>query len=253
MRSDMYKVIVERPRKGKQPYSHAERFRNDWNGPSFLGMRAGYGRPWLNENLGPLRRFLHAQIGRPWDKVFSEISRNIDRRNTVQQHIHQHLDDFIAIQVEWRDGQLIDLKDGCTWRNRWRQTLYVDPRTGLIRRKPGPSRTEQRREQSTQERQSIEARRRELSDDRWLMRLEDQWYEVHLAPLPQPVYREVVVEGKRRVQRLDRAVFDVVLRERVRSHDFADARKKMYGRWREVYATFKRQLSRRELEAHGLR
>ena len=56
-----------------------------------LGMRAGYGYRGLNENLAPLRRYLHAQIGRPWNKVFSEICAGIDRRNTVQQHIHQHI------------------------------------------------------------------------------------------------------------------------------------------------------------------
>jgi hypothetical protein len=99
-------------------------------------MRAGYGYRSLNENLTPLRRYLNAQIGRPWNKVFSEICAGIDRRNTVQQHIHQHIRDFIAIDVDVREGQLVDLAP------RWgilglgsgiSQELYVDPRTGLIR------------------------------------------------------------------------------------------------------------------------
>jgi hypothetical protein len=30
-------------------------------------MRAGYGYRSLNENLAPLRRYLRAQLGRPWD------------------------------------------------------------------------------------------------------------------------------------------------------------------------------------------
>ena len=63
----------------------------------------------LNENLAPLRRYLHAQVGRPWNKVFSEIC-CIDRRNTVQQHIHQHIGDpFIAVDVDVREGRPIDL------------------------------------------------------------------------------------------------------------------------------------------------
>ena len=33
----------------------------------------------LNEHLGPLRRYLDSQVGRPWDKVFSEICPHIDR------------------------------------------------------------------------------------------------------------------------------------------------------------------------------
>jgi len=44
MREDMYKVIVERPRRGKSGDSAAARLRRDFDGPMRLGMRAGYGR-----------------------------------------------------------------------------------------------------------------------------------------------------------------------------------------------------------------
>jgi hypothetical protein len=134
MREDMYKVIVERPRRGKEGYATAARLRKDFDGPMRLGMRAGYGYRSLNENLAPLRRYLHAQIGRPWNKVFGEICAGIDRRNTVQQHIHQHIHDFIAIDVDVRGGQLIDLVARWGFRGGISQGLYVDPRTGLIRR-----------------------------------------------------------------------------------------------------------------------
>ena len=50
MRADMNKVLVERPRKGKGNYNLAKRLRDDFEGPQQLGIRAGYGRPWLNEN-----------------------------------------------------------------------------------------------------------------------------------------------------------------------------------------------------------
>lgn len=104
MREDMYKVIVERPRRGKYGYDTAARRRNDFEGSASLGMRAGYGYRALNENLAPLRRYLRAQVGRPWNKVFSEICAGIDGRNSMQQHIRQHIDDFIATKVEVRDG-----------------------------------------------------------------------------------------------------------------------------------------------------
>ena len=136
MREDMYKVIVERPRRGKDGYAAAARLRNDYSGPTRLRTRAGYGCRSLNENLAPLRRYLRAQVGRPWDKVFSEICANIDRRNTVQQHIHQHIRDFIATDVGFRDGQLVELTSRRTLRpsdSGIYQELYVDPNTGLIR------------------------------------------------------------------------------------------------------------------------
>src|SRR6185437_8674330 len=108
MRSDMYKVIVERPRRSKDLKARALRFRNSLDGPSHLGMRVGYGYRELNENLAPLRRYLHSQVARPWNKVFGEICWRIDRRDPVQRHIHQHIGQLIVTQVEIRDGKLIE-------------------------------------------------------------------------------------------------------------------------------------------------
>jgi hypothetical protein len=109
MRTDMFKVIVERPRGYKGSESRADRRRDDFEGPHRLGMRAGYGYRALNENLRPLQRYLRSQVGRPWNKVYSEIARTIDRRNTVQQHVYQHIEDFVAVKVAWKDGNLVDL------------------------------------------------------------------------------------------------------------------------------------------------
>ena len=51
------------------------------------------------------------------------------------QHIHEHIDQFIATRVGLRDGRLIDFTNGrCLPLNGLRhQELYVDPRSGLIR------------------------------------------------------------------------------------------------------------------------
>ncbi len=147
MREDMYKVIVERPRKGGSAQGDGRRWRNGqarcWDGaenaPTHLGMRRGYSRPkYLNENLVPLQRWLEQQINRPWDKVFSELCANIDSRNTVQAHIHSHLDQFVERHAVWLDGQVH--VEG-SWPRRglvpvlesW-TTLYVHPRTGILLR-----------------------------------------------------------------------------------------------------------------------
>lgn len=145
MRSDMHKIIVERPRRSKDLKARALRFRNSLDGPAHLGMRVGYGYRELNENLAPLRRYLHSQVGRPWNKVFGEICSRIDRRNPVQRHIHQHLGQFIATQVEIRDGKVIEYgKFGLT-RLASPGELYVDPRTGLICRMKALRRTSKSR------------------------------------------------------------------------------------------------------------
>ena len=254
MRNDMYKVIVERPRNWKGGDALAARLREDLDGPPHLGMRAGYAGRFLNENLAPLRRYLRAQVGRPWDKVFSEISAGIDRRNTVQQHIHQHIDDFIAIRVGVRDDRLIDLGSLSSFGSgELRQELYVDPRTGLIRvnknyrtwRHVGDERREQERAQ-------LIARRRILNDRTVLLRLDDLWFEITLAQLPPGRVIECVVDGQCKKKIVYDRRYDIVLRREVMLHMDSQERERLYGS-AELYAVSKRQLSKRELKVHGLR
>jgi hypothetical protein len=77
MREDMFKVIVERPRRGGRMRTRTGRiFRASEEVSSKLGMKQGYfDRKWLNENLSPLKRWLESQANRPWDKVYSELKR----------------------------------------------------------------------------------------------------------------------------------------------------------------------------------
>lgn len=258
MREDMYKVIVERPRRRKDGNANAKRLRNDQDGPMRLGTRVGYGYRNLNENLAPLRRYLHAQVGRPWNKVFSEICAGIDRRNTVQQHIHQHIRDFIAINVEVRDGQLVDLAD------RWgflrtdsgiSQELYVDPRTGLIRRnKSYRSWRHQADERQRRERTDTATRRRIVDERTILLLLDDVWYRVKVDTLPQTCVIQHVIDGKARRQVVAETRYDVVLRRNVSRAVDTDVQRcnYLYGS-RDLYAVSKRQISTREIKAHQLR
>jgi hypothetical protein len=258
MREDMYKVIVERPRRGKEGDAAAARLRRDFDGPMRLGMRAGYGYRNLNENLAPLRRYLHAQIGRPWNKVFSEICAGIDRRNTVQQHIRQHIRDFIAIDVEVSEGRLVDLAD------RWRflrtdiglsQELYVDPRSGLIRLNRH-YRAWRRDVAAYRKREASEvASRRRVVDERTLLLLlEGIWYRVEVGVLPTERVVEDVIDGKTHRRVLVEPRYDVVLRKPISRAVQADLRrcKELYGST-DLYAVSKRQISTREIKVHQLR
>jgi hypothetical protein len=258
MRADMYKVIVERPRRGKAGDALAARLRRDFDGPMRLGMRAGYGYRSLNENLAPLRRYLHAQIGRPWNKVFSEICGEIDRRNTVQQHIHQHIRDFIAIEVEVREGRLVDLA------GRWgflskdsgiSQELYVDPRTGLIRlnrryRSWRQSAAEYRQREAAE----VAGRRRVVDERTLLLLLEGIWFRVEVGVLPKERVVQNLVDGKLHRRVIAEPRYDVVLRKTVSRAAHADLRQceQLYGS-RDLYAVGKRQISTREIKAYQLR
>lgn len=133
MRADMWKVIVERPRlgrreanaRGRRPRVKHRAALDD--APRFERFRRTKS---LNENLAPLRRFLERQIGRPWDKVYSEMRAQISFDNVVQKHVLAHLDEFIWRHVRVVDGEVIPLQRHF----RRKSGLYVDPNTGLIRR-----------------------------------------------------------------------------------------------------------------------
>ena len=75
MRPDMHRVLVTRPRLGGQVRRKRRKHRFK-DMPSHVGMKRTHAfakadMKMLNEHLQPLRRYLHAQVGRPWDKVFA--------------------------------------------------------------------------------------------------------------------------------------------------------------------------------------
>lgn len=140
MRRDMAKVIVERPRKGggkgrKPPWTKNA---DPDDLPSKEGMKKRHIRGYeksLNENLRPLERFLNKQVGRPWDKVYSEICDQINTNNAVQKHVRDHVWDFVERHVVMKDKHPYHPKlynwapDG---RPLHKGDLFIHPETGLL-------------------------------------------------------------------------------------------------------------------------
>ena len=131
MREDMFKVIVERPRVGGKG-SRKGRVQAVDLLPSRIGMRRAAkesgDHKMLNENLAPLRRYLGKQVGRPWNKVYSEICAHLKSTSTVQQHVRDHIRDYV--QLNPRD----DMRVWPGSDRRWWQDFYVDRRDGLLKR-----------------------------------------------------------------------------------------------------------------------
>lgn len=268
MRKDMFKIIVERPRLvNSNGYSRdGRKFRNSEDAPLMLGMKRGYRlSKWLNENLAPLQRFLERQINRPWNKVYSEIRAGIDGRSTVQQHILQHLDDFVAVKTRWINtpegghvvcddgyGGPVALKDS-------RCGLYVHPRTGiLLRNRRYRSWAERHRDEQIKRLEAAPPAPRDISDVVQLHCLDGIWYRVELAELPPP--REVVVMNGSEMKKIltYETCWDVVRKLAVsRKNAMTGVRKGhpcgccMYGA-HGLYAKTKRQLSSRELKTYGI-
>lgn len=207
MRKDMFKVIVERERRGiswarvlGSGYRKAKNFKltEDYEVlddfcRTKLPMKAtklGYNCKQLNENLTPLRRFLHSRVGQNWDAVYSEICENINVNSTVQQHVLSHVEDFIEINTFIGDDGKIYSKghhghispvDGPGHWGRY-SSLYVDPTTKLICRvdpKPrriydGPAK-------------HAETFRVFLKDRVAFIKEDGTWFKLSLVPVPDPL------------------------------------------------------------------
>lgn len=144
MRSDMAKVIVERPRRGLRQklakgYKKAWQKlpQEDWPIRESIYAYKGHTK-FFNEHLGPLRRFLHKQVGRPWDKVFAEICQHVRVDSAVQSHVRDHVFDFVEIHVIEIDGTPCHgsgrlIGHPLETNGRWMQ-FFVCPRTGLLRK-----------------------------------------------------------------------------------------------------------------------
>jgi len=55
----------------------------------------GIERKLQGDRLKPLINYLHSQLGRSWDDVYSDIRRNISMRSVMQMHVVQHIDGLV--------------------------------------------------------------------------------------------------------------------------------------------------------------
>ncbi|MCQ4165795.1 hypothetical protein [Tahibacter harae] len=191
MRSDMHEVLIERPRGGlrlKTPRGNKPRVR-EWTGSEDDYARSYRPRQprtkHFDDLLSPLRRWLRHQVGRPWDKVWSELCGGIDSRSVVGQHLLEHVRREVAVDCaydpvrrrvvtkEQRRGH--DLVDG----------LYVDPRHCLLCWKQP-----ERRRRALVFLGEVSGDTRKVSPDRFQFRRNGIWFEAEVTPLPYaPRYR----------------------------------------------------------------
>ncbi len=139
MRPDMFKVIVERPRWGRW-IRNAPRPRTPYDD---LPHKEGIRRPHsmrgaeksLNENLAPLRHFLARSVGRPWDKVYSEICAGLKGKSTVKQHVRKHIPDFVSTRAYYDESGKLWVHENRWDRpsTEWSTPFFVDRRTGILR------------------------------------------------------------------------------------------------------------------------
>jgi hypothetical protein len=242
MRADMGKVLVERPRITSWGYApgpakgYRKRLQKCLDAgdspPAREGIkrRYGHGTKSFNEHLGPLRRFLNSNVGRPWDKVYAEICKHVDRGNVVQKHILTHLFQYVVTNVILIDGQPCRGEAyACLYGQPLRTThsyhqWYVCPKSGLLRRSRYVPRTRKR---------PGPPRRVVLNKTQMCLFVGGQWELVTVAPLP----------GLTSQHR----AFDVILKRHMNGWGGDSEASRFYGA--AVYAVARRPLSRKELRA----
>lgn len=141
MRADMDKVIVERPRIGSRLPSRKKGYRKYCQklGIENLPHREPLPGRWrgrqrfLNEHLGPMRRFLRSRVGRPWNRVHQELCEHVSFNNAVQMHVLTHVFDYVHRLVEIRNGNVVRCDNwyrGIVLRP---GAMYVCPQSGILK------------------------------------------------------------------------------------------------------------------------
>ena len=145
MRSDMSKVVTEKPRYGHANRSKktALRIRRFDSEDQFDHLpkrisssrhsQHGWDAKEFSDRLGPLKRFLRSRIGKHWDKVYSELSQNLDKRSLAGRHIWTHVWEYVEKDVEFGfDGHIYPKpihRIGEIWRV---HGMYIHPKTGIL-------------------------------------------------------------------------------------------------------------------------
>lgn len=150
MRKDMGKVITERERTGNPCRNLKTRMSVQWKGhdadydiPSRMSSSAnrqhGYDAKQFTDVLGPIYRFLDKQVGRPWNKVYSELCQYLDKRKLTHAHVFDHIDSYVEKDVyrgkdkAWYHTTGYSFVAGGVALRRV-VGLFVNPKNGLIQR-----------------------------------------------------------------------------------------------------------------------
>jgi hypothetical protein len=99
MRDDMDRVVIERPRRWdyNKP-ADRETIRRNQRDPESAPLREPINvkrQKTPDDLLGPLKKFLTRQVGRPWTSVHSELSRVLPRNSRMNLHVWQHIEAYV--------------------------------------------------------------------------------------------------------------------------------------------------------------
>lgn len=244
MRNDFTSVIVERARYGRsRVHPKGARFSlKSLSGPTLdddagsldfddSDIHQSMNAPWRHNrkekriHLAPLRRYLRAQVGRPWNDVYSDVCHTFQGVVSNGDRLTNYIDWDVELNVRVRtcDGELITERGYSLGGN----ALFVHPETGILTLSP----TSPRRRWKNKPRFEMVT----IDNDHKLVNVDGLWFVVTLATIP----GEEVSERP----------FDVVLGRAVFAADVKYAwGNEFYRSWGPgLYACHKRQANSREI------
>jgi len=251
----MAQVIIERPRVGGGPRKRKS-LRDLEDLPSRESMRRCHkDRKELNENLAPLRRYLISKIGKHWDKIHSDVCKNIKLTSAVQKHVLDHL--YMMVKLDCFVGP-----DGKVWeRGRYGagdrpisegfNEFYVHPKSKVLCYHQWKRNWWRRKKEENPD-------RKVLSDLLQLHRIGGVWYEIHLRKTPEYFEAKGQSGLGTVVKTTWDGIYDVLegeyLRRRLslRIHSLRAAMLEKYGR-EDVYCVKKIQCSKKLLKKWGIK
>ena len=222
------KAIIERPRRGylKTPQG-AKKYQQTFD-DEFSGYepKCRFKTKYFSDNLNPLQRFLLSRVGKPWNEVYSELSRRFDKRTLTGYHLFSHVETLVAQHVE-----IVEDLPYTTPRSKYgrqyplgyvRDNLYVHPETGILS-------VAKKQKTPIEKREDI----LELDRDRQYRKIDEIWYLVTFAECPYPRY-----SSNRKVFK----VFDVLLGKKLDYWTLS----RQYNRT--TYAVHKRHCTKKEIK-----
>ncbi|MBM3822350.1 MAG: hypothetical protein FJ404_05580 [Verrucomicrobia bacterium] len=234
----MHKVVVERPRKDRHWAKSRPRPKPPFDDlPHHESIKARHiHRKHFSDLLGPLKRWLRSQVGRPWNDIYSEACAVIKPDSIVRAHIKGHMLQYVQRHTFMHGGKVcvIDqdyLRLGMIpveERQHCSNLFFVHPDTGLLCAVAQPP----------SKHLEIPRPRKQPETLRWLnecfalKQIKGLWFECQ--------FRHVPPKGQLRVY--DHALGKHVLRKKLHWRD-----------GQQLHCFAKRQLSRRQLRHFGLR
>lgn len=228
MRHDMSKVHTEPSRRPDRTVVNARSRYFATTPLEELPLRENMRSPWngfrrnQQRSYAPLKRFLASRVGQPWDKVYSEIS----RQNSLGNYAERETRDWLAQAVELAVTMVDDQPYNDRGHRLFEGDFWVDPRDGILKLVPAKPR-------QVYPRQPDNYPNVRIDDTHRYVLINDCWYFVTFAPL---------ADGKGAL--LPKDAQDVILRLPPNADRWAYVKEW----WADVYACAKQQISGKEIK-----